>query len=94
MAATYTSDNNLTVFGNLRVSYGTVDMAAVTSGSVATGLDTVLFAAVAYGASYTSSDCLPMCACNIGSAGTAIAGNVYIASCTAGDVLKLFAIGR
>jgi len=94
MAATFTADTNPTVFGNQRVVYGTLDMAAVTSGSVATGLDYVQFASVCYAKSYTSSDCLPMVAANVGSAGTAINGNIYVASCTAGDVFKVFVFGH
>jgi hypothetical protein len=94
MAATFTTDSHMTVFGDKRVVYGMIDMAGVTSGAVDTGLDYVLFANICYGASYTSSDCLPMVTVNQGSAGTAINGYVYIASCTAGDEFKLFAFGN
>lgn len=93
MAATYTADANITVFGNMRVAYGTVDMAGVTQGAVVTGLDRVIFAAACFGSSYTSAALHPKCVANINSAGSAVNGTVYIASCTAGDVLKLFAFG-
>ena len=82
------------VFGNLRVAIGTVDMGALTSGAVDTGLSNVLYANASFGSSYTSSDCQVDIACNRGSAGTAIGGTIMVLSATAGDVLNVLAIGN
>ena len=82
------------VFGNYRIVTGTIDMGGVTSGTIETGLTTVQFATVCFGSSYTSGAILTHIACNCGSAGTAIPGNIMVLSATAGDVFNVFAIGE
>lgn len=85
MAATYTR-TSLTVFGNSRVSMGTVDMTGVTAGTFSVGLDTVDgFALTAKSANSGGI---------IGRHSTDGPGQMYIASCTAGDVFYVVAFGK
>ncbi len=85
MAATYTR-TSLPVFGNSRVSMGTVDMTGVTQGTFSVGLDTVdgfcLTAKSAHSAGVVARHT------------TDGPGTLYITSGTAGDVFYVVAFGK
>ena len=85
---------NPTVFGNYRCVTIDVDAGAITSFTMETGLSNVKFAQIAYAESYTSNAVIPKIACNVGSAGTNINGNVFIQSASTGDMYKVFCIGE
>lgn len=78
-------------WGNKRISYGTATLSGTTSGAVETGLGYV------EAASLTPLSCdttaVNLIALNAGSGGTAINGQILIASGTAGDAMSLIAIG-
>ena len=83
-----------TVFGNLRCAVIDVDAGTLTSYTIVTGLNTVQYAGISYGTSYTSGAVIVKIACNVGSAGTTIPGNIFIQSGTSGDTFKVFCIGE
>jgi hypothetical protein len=91
MAATYTP--NFTIFGDMRVSYGTATIAGLTSGAFASGLDRIYGGVVA---PCSSTSAVPnfQYRFNIGSASTAIGGMVMIYTCTIGDDYSVFVWGK
>jgi len=91
MAATYTP--NFTVFGDMRVSYGTATIAGLNSGAFASGLD-VIFGGVVARCSATSAVPNSQYRFNIGSAATAIPGMIMVYTCTIGDDFSVFVWGK
>jgi len=82
MAVTFTP--TISVFGNYRVSMGTITLSAVTSGAVSSGLQRIVGGSVTP-ASCTTDTLRQQIKFNTGSAGTAINGMVQITTGTAGD---------
>jgi hypothetical protein len=91
MAATFSG--KYTVFGDMRVAYGTATVATITSGAFDTGLDWIHGGSIAY-CSATSAVPNSTYRFNCGSGGTAIGGMVMIYTCTAGDDFSVTVWGK
>jgi hypothetical protein len=91
MAVSYTP--TISVFGDMRVSYGILTMTSVTSGAVSSGLDIIYGGAVTI-LSATSQVPGFIPAFNRGSGATALNGMLQIKTTTAGDTFNVFMFGK
>jgi hypothetical protein len=82
-----------TVFGDRRAVFGTVTVAALTSGAIQTPLSIIQGGAVTP-QSQASAVPTPYIQFNIGSSTTAINGSLHIGTCTAGDAFNVFLFGE